>query len=132
MFNNIFFNETRLHFSTCQLSEAQEKAKIKTSHHFPIQTLEITLPKQKLEIFRRCQINGIKILIQNYMHRLWANFGTLRSTFKILWPQKNVKNWPEKQEKWGKIIFMDFTARFKSWNTQTKFHNSFKSYRKVA
>ena len=37
------------------------------SHHFPIQTLEVTLLKQKLEIFRRCQIDGIEILIQNYM-----------------------------------------------------------------
>ena len=49
------------HFSTGQLSEAQEKAKNKTSHHFPIQPLEVTLPKQKLEIFRRCQIDGIEI-----------------------------------------------------------------------
>ena len=56
-----------LHFSTGQLSEAQEKAKIKTSHHFPIQPLEVTLPKQKLEIFRRCQIDGNNISIQNYM-----------------------------------------------------------------
>ena len=40
------------------------------SHHFPIKTLEVTLPKQKLDIFRRCQIYGIKILIQNYITRL--------------------------------------------------------------
>ena len=47
-------------------------------------------------------------------------------------PKKNAKNCPEKQEKGGKIIFMDFTARLKSCSTKTKFHNFFKSYRKVA
>ena len=44
----------------------------------------------------------------------------------------NQKNCPEKQEKGGKIIFMDFTARLKSCSTETKFHKFFKSYRKVA
>ena len=43
------FEKNILHFSTGQLSEAQEQAKIKTSHHFPI------------------PIDGIKISIQNYM-----------------------------------------------------------------
>ena len=51
---------------------------------------------------------------------------------KQILTQKNAKNCPEKQEKGGKIIFMDFTARLKSCSTKTKFHNFFKSYRKVA
>ena len=51
---------------------------------------------------------------------------------KILTLNKRKKNCPEKQEKGGKIIFMDFTARLKSCSTKTKFHNFFKSYRKVA
>ena len=56
---------------------------------------------------------------------------------KILTTKENAKknekkNFPEKQEKGGKIIFMDFTARLKSCSTKTKFQNFFKSYRKVA
>ena len=58
-----------MHFSIGQLSEAQEQAKIKTSHPFPIQPLEVTLPKQKLEIFRRCQIDGIEIWLRTIWFR---------------------------------------------------------------
>ena len=50
---------------------------------------------------------------------------------KFLTP-KNVKKLQEKQEKMGKIIFMDFTARSKSCSTKTKFDNLFKTNRNVA
>ena len=58
-----------LHFSTGQLSEAQEKAKIKTSHHFPIQPLEATLPKQKLEIFRSVKSTALKFWFRTIWFR---------------------------------------------------------------
>ena len=48
-------SSSRLNFSKSQLSEAQEKAKIKTSQGLVFQILEVTLPKQKLKIFKRCQ-----------------------------------------------------------------------------
>ena len=57
----------RLNFSTSQFSEAQEKTNIKTSQALGFLTLEVTLPKQKPKIFRRCQIDGIKIPVQNYI-----------------------------------------------------------------
>ena len=66
------------------------------------------------------------------MFKQWTNFGTLQSILKNFDPKKTQKNCPEKEEKGGKIIFMDFTARLKLSSTQTKFHNFFKSYRKVA
>ena len=65
-----FCDKTPLHtlnFSTSQRSEAQEKAKIKTSPALGFPTLEVTLPKLKLKIFRRCQIERIKISVQNYI-----------------------------------------------------------------
>ena len=49
------FGIPKLNFSTSQLSEAQEKAKIKTSQGLVFQILEVTLPKQMLKIFKRCQ-----------------------------------------------------------------------------
>ena len=46
--------------------------------------------------------------------------------------KKNVKNCPEKQEKVGKILSMDFTVWLKSCSTKTKFDKLFKTNRKVA
>ena len=86
-----------------------------------------------LKAHKKCLNRTIKCQkVAKFAHRLWANFGTLQSTLKNHLIKKNAKNCPEKEEKGGKIIFMDFTARLKSCSTKTKFHNFFKSYRKVA
>ena len=50
---------------------------------------------------------------------------------KVFDPKKR-KKLQEKQEKVGKIIFMDFTARSKSCSTKTKFDNLFKTNKNVA
>ena len=49
-----------MNFSTSQLSEAQERAKIKTLQGLVFQILEVTLPKQKIKIFKRCQMTALK------------------------------------------------------------------------
>ena len=86
-----------------------------------------------LRIHNKCLNSTMKLpKAAKFAHKQWANFGTLWRTLKILWPKKNVKNWQEKQEKVGKITYIDFTARLKSCSTKTKFDNLFKTNRKVA
>jgi len=64
--------------------------------------------------------------------QLWCKFWHPAEYIQKFVTPKNVKNWQEKQEKVGKIIFMDFTARSKSCSTKTKFDNLFKTNRNVA
>ena len=52
-FFSLNITSLRLNFRTSQLSEAQEKANIKTPQAVGFPTVEVTLPKQKLKIFRR-------------------------------------------------------------------------------
>ena len=72
------------------------------------------------------------MVLQNLRTDPCANFGTLRRLIESVKPKKSLKNLQEKQEKVGKIIFMDFTAGSKSCSTKTKFYNLFKTNRNVA
>ena len=56
----------RLNFSISQLSEAQEKAKIKTSQGLVFQILEVTLPKTKAKNLQKVPNGGIELSVQNY------------------------------------------------------------------
>ena len=61
---------------------------MKTSQDLVFQILEVTLPKQKLKIFRRCQIDSIKISIQNYIWKCHENDSMQKITFNgpnFLW-----------------------------------------------
>ena len=106
-----------MNFSTSQLSEAQERAKIKTLQGLVFQILEVTLPKQKIKIFKRCQMTALKFRFRtitfqkghwNYlMHKITFNganffYQNLRSqghSYNILFHKhsKTIQGVPKKR-----------------------------------
>ena len=88
------FGIPKLNFSTSQLSEAQEKAKNKTSQSLVFQILEVTLPKQKLKIFKRCQTTVSKFRFRaitfqkghwNYLKHKSLSTGLI--FYEVFWPK---------------------------------------------